>query len=418
MKQTYNIYEENWPRLEKRLKAISKKCKTYGTEFHFRKVGEEIKPFTDEDGKQINLKFFVVEASGVAQIAGWEFAGTIEHTANGNIITGYTEETLPERFFTAPCQCEHCKSKRRRNNTYIVKNIETGEYKQVGKSCLRDYTNGLSAEAVTAWVAGFESLIKGETPGDGGERKVYVETREILSYMAECIRIYGYVKRDAWSGECTADRAWRYYAAAHNWGGVWMQESNRQTRHEMDGIGFDVTRKIVQSKVDDALDWASRIEDKGNVYMHNLKVACGLEYCEKSSGGIIASLFPTYDRNLEYEAERRAREAQREAEARCESNSSYQGTVGKRITINGLQKIRVLTSWETQWGTTSIVKLVDMSGNVYTWKTSSFPQSVWTKIDAYGEAEACKDMVLTGTVKEHKEYRGIMQTELQRCRIA
>jgi len=53
-----------------------------------------------------------------------------------------------------------------------------------------------------------------------------------------------------------------------------------------------------------------------------------------------------------------------------------------------------------------IYKIIGEDGNVYTWKTGKF-------ID-----EEVSDMLITGTVKAHTEFRGIKQTELTRCRVA
>ena len=53
---------------------------------------------------------------------------------------------------------------------------------------------------------------------------------------------------------------------------------------------------------------------------------------------------------------------------------------------------------------TYIYKIVDIDGNIYTWKTSG------------GIAEETTEIV--GTVKAHNEYRGTKQTELTRVRKA
>ena len=63
---------------------------------------------------------------------------------------------------------------------------------------------------------------------------------------------------------------------------------------------------------------------------------------------------------------------------------------------------KIMTTWETDYGLTKIFKIVDVNGNVYTWKTSG------------GISDDAKEIV--GTVKSHNEYRGIKQTELTRVR--
>lgn len=145
----YAIYEGNIDRLEKKLKRISNKCKAYGCDFHYEQTGEEFRELKDEKGNKYTARFVLVEAEGTAIINDWEFIAELEHTENGNIITGVAGVEVPERYYTSKPMCEHCNSKRFRKNTYIVRNKQTGEFKQVGKSCLKDFTHGMSAEAVT-----------------------------------------------------------------------------------------------------------------------------------------------------------------------------------------------------------------------------------------------------------------------------
>jgi predicted histidine transporter YuiF (NhaC family) len=135
-----------------------------------------------------------------------------------------------------------------------------------------------------------------------------------------------------------------------------------------------------------------------------LKTTCSLEYVTGRNLGILASLFPTYNRELEYQAEKAERERKRAAEMASEANSRHIGTVGDRITIN-VNSVKCVTSWETEYGVTRIYKIVDEAGNVYTWKTGNFIAEEDVK-------------TIKGTVKEHNEFRGIKQTELTRCKVA
>jgi hypothetical protein len=84
--------------------------------------------------------------------------------------------------------------------------------------------------------------------------------------------------------------------------------------------------------------------------------------------------------------------------------SKHIGEIGQRITIK-IASATCLTSWETEWGTTKLFKIVDYSGNVFTWKTSSFP-------------DFDKSEIITGTIKAHNEFRDCKQTELTRCKVA
>lgn len=64
----YSIFEDNMPRLIKKMATIEKKCHQYGCEFHFEEVGEEYREVKLEDGTITTLRFVVVEAEGTARV--------------------------------------------------------------------------------------------------------------------------------------------------------------------------------------------------------------------------------------------------------------------------------------------------------------------------------------------------------------
>lgn len=58
-----------------------------------------------------------------------------------------------------------------------------------------------------------------------------------------------------------------------------------------------------------------------------------------------------------------------------------------------------------EWGDTYLYKFLTADGNVFSWFSS--PR---------GLAQGDK-VILTGTVKDHKEYKGIKETQLTRAKI-
>ena len=233
------------------MKRISNKCKAYGCDFHYEQTGEEFRELKDEKGNKYTARFVLVEAEGTAIINDWEFIAELEHTENGNIITGVAGVEVPERYYTSKPMCEHCNSKRYRKNTYIVRNKTTGEFKQVGKSCLKDFTHGMSAEAVTQYMSLFDTLIEGETPESGCSYQRYVNTKEYLSYVAETIRHFGYT-RSSDEGISTAIRALDFYDAAH--GRAVTKEYLQDLLDKMRSVNFDIDSDLTVKLVSDALE--------------------------------------------------------------------------------------------------------------------------------------------------------------------
>lgn len=91
--------------------------------------------------------------------------------------------------------------------------------------------------------------------------------------------------------------------------------------------------------------------------------------------------------------------------------SNHIGQVGQRLTV----KVKYIhtASWENNFGygywtsnVTNLHKFVDENGNILVWKTSNFIE------EDYGT-----EMMLTGTVKEHSEYKDDKQTVMTRCKL-
>lgn len=173
----------------------------------------------------------------------------------------------------------------------------------------------------------------------------------------------------------------------------------------MQKVGFNAESKEATEMVNDALHWILNQEVK-NDYMHNLKTVCSLADCHSGRFGLLVSLFPTFNRELEIQAQK----AEQDRKNKVESKSEHQGQVGSKLIIE-VESVKCITSWESCFNgyhttMTYVWKIVDKQGNVYTWKTSNW-------MDEQNPPKTIK-----GTVKEHKVFREIKQTELTRCRIA
>lgn len=395
----YAILEANMERLMKKITRIRNKCNKYGCDFTFEEVGEEFRELKDEHGANYTARFVIVDAEGTAIVNGWKFIASVEHTEKGNIINRACDIEVPEWYYTSKPVCEHCHSNRYRKDTFIVMNEETGEFKQVGKSCLFDFTHGMSAEGAAAYTALFDEIIKGEAPSGNGYGGKYYDTKEFLQFVCETINHLGYVKYDPEHpyATTTKEKALDYYTVRHGGFSYMLRDYEEKLKAEMKAMVFTPDCEDVVEQVEAALAWIAEQDESSN-YIHNLKTACSLEYVEGRNLGIITSLFPTYNKDLQYRAKKR-REA-KEAKA-----SEYVGEIGKRIEID-VKSVKVVTSWETDWGITKIYKITDTAGNVFIWKTGTY-------LEEDGDG-----MKIKATVKDHKEYNGCKQTEIIRCRVA
>ena len=406
----YSIPECNIESLEKKLIRIRNKCAKYGCEFVYERVGEhfEEKEFRYEDSRGVakvvkeNVKYIDIEVDGKAIVNGWRFAATLEYTEKGNIINSVGGMEIPDRYYSCSPWCEHCRTRRDRKSSYIVFNEETGEFKQVGRACLKDYTGGLSAQNVAAFESYFKEVEEAsEFSGFGGFGGSYFDVKDFMICAAETIRVFGYVKRES-REVSTAVKAEDLYRVENGMRLPWgCEKEMREAYDDAVARGFNTKNKESIDLAEKVVDWIVNNEKDDN-YFHNMKVACSLRCTNARNLGLLVSAFPTYNRELEYLAEKMIRE---EKEKEAAAKSSWMGNVGDKVSFK-IADYRCISSWETQWGLTSVYKLVDEDGREATWKTGSW-------ID-----EKCIGKTVKGTIKEQKEFRGIKQTELTRCRIA
>lgn len=408
----YAIYEELFSEVEKKLNRVTKKCIKYGNDFKFKIAGTEIRTIEDkENGKwdsenqkyvypTYNYKFILIDVEGTTKIDDWECVSVLEIHKDGNIIRRInTEINIPERFKTSENVCEHCNSKRHRKNLYVIHNIKTEEWKQVGGDCLKLYTGGLNLEYIAAWLDGITELEQND--GFIGEgTKYYYPVDEVLGAATEVIRKLGYYNRES-------------NLPTKNLVTILMQQKdtiskvydlNKELRIAKLNIEFDKSdfyRKETDDTVKAIIKYYKSLK-ADTEFIHNIQIMLNEGYVEAKNFGFLSYLPEGYNKYLKLESEKSERE-----KARDNEKSEYFGEIGKRYKDVSIQSVNHLTSWETQWGTTHIYKIVIEDGSVLTWKSST---------GLYLECNEKFDKI-TFTVKAHTEYKGQKQTEITRCKV-
>lgn len=403
--RTFLIHESNLEHLEKKLVAIKNKCQKNHFSFTYNIVGEEFQTTKNEaTGEEYTARYVVVEVEGHVQHNGWRFVAVVDHHDTGNVIRAYdTELEVPDRYRHCGPTCEHCNKIRSRKDTYIVYNEETQEFKQVGKSCLQEYTNGIDAESVAAFVETFGKLEDaGGYSGSSFER--YFELDKMLRYAFECVKHFGYEKAYDDFGDpnnySTRRRVMDYYSV--NTGRrSWMPEAEvERLQREMDQVGFNPDSEYAVESAREAIKWITS-QDEANSYLQNLKVICADSYIKSKDLGLAVSLPAAYNRhlkNVEYEEKKKA---QQESES---NSSTYQGEIGQRINFS-VAEMYCVTTLESIYGTTWLYKITDDAGNIYIWYASN-------------PVDTENVITLVGTVKQHSEYQNVKQTVLTRCKVA
>ncbi len=390
----YKIPESNIPKLQAKLAKLNQAALRIGMKpVTINTLGiQEIK-----DDKGFVHRIYEVHIDGEApKLAGWTFVATLTHAPEGNIIRTTPNETVPKQYYTAPPCCDYCKKDWiQRRDTYIVKN-EKGEYRQVGSNCLADFLghpdpNSYAAVAeMMAYLDKDAEELEKEDTGPNSPAFDRADTEEYLTYVAATIDQEGWISgKQAYENPGTISTAER----------ALIQMEQRHTLRPNERV------TITQKHKDEAkatLDHIRKtLTSPTNEYQHNLKTfASSNAFTVREGKGFVASMIPFYRRDME-------KAIAQQKQAVLTKDSLFVGNIGERlydihITVLGIHET------EGAYGTTYIIRMLDEQGNVYTWFGVGAAASMF---------ERGKTYTISGTVKNHNEYKGRKETVLSRVKI-
>ena len=349
--------------------------------------------------------YFHVEITGPAPVlAGYEFVATLQHENAGTIL-----RTVPgaevvagelDRFRNVKPHCEHCKVRRYRRDSFVVRNVETREVVQVGRNCLGRYIGGgASPESVgklAELLISARALCDSDGYGDFGGGEMLASLPRFLMYVATSTRLDGWVSRTAarnYDKTATVDRVWRLMFPGKSSAD---RQRSREFRAEITGADRDLAIKAF-------VEFSAFVYsgDCMSDYEHNLRVSLASAFVTGRRAGIAGSLIAWYERRTGRAAERKARA---DAERAARATSEYVGTVKERSDYR-LTVTRVIDC-ESDYGVSHGHFFTDERGNVFVWWTGSKRLETGLTYD------------VKGTVKKHDEYKGVKQTTLTRCKVA
>ena len=368
--------------------------------------------------------------------SGWSFVATINHTQvdDGQYINlinkapDFADADLGVELRNARPVCQHCNTARRRNDTFVIRHDDSRQI-QVGRNCLQDYlgdADGTSLLSYATFVAELRGFCEDDLFGlDSGKQVEAYSVGAVLAWAAASIEFRGFVSRGSvyenGYGLATADHVINTLATLFRRGGA----TAKDRKYLAEGWGqkewaVPVTeshRELAES----IIEWTRTIsDDTDSDYLWNLKVACGLHTISSKQIGIVASAVTAYDRHIN--GQRRKAEQEKVA-----ATSEYIGKKGDKIgrklsaadKRKGAAAFPALTvtvsftrSFETAWGTTTLVSFTDTDGNVLTWFASNGAYDTDGK-----QVEEGNTYTLVATIKGHKDYKGIKQTSVNRCNL-
>lgn len=417
-RHSFEILEEKLNWFKKRMEQLAKRAAKMGVEAPSYEIGEafdvketrSIDSDPDYEGEPRAVTVIVrkhhVEVIGCApRYAGWTFAATLQHLEGGEtLVRNIAKIEAPVEYRNAGQKCDHCKSTRRRNDTFLVVH-DDGTWKQVGSSCIGDFLGADSPQKIAAqaeYIA--EALGFGAAGGLGSKDPDRVSIEDFLPIVAAVMNAFGWVSRTKAKEEerpATADLALDVALPPK---GQHKPLRNPRTKVRIiDEITADCTARATA-----AAEWVRDLSDADlNEYLHNCRAIVRSGAVEHRTAGYAASVLIAYDKHMDRVRARAAR-----------PESNHVGTVGERQHFTVTQV--TVKEINGDFGCSFLHLFSDAAGNDLRWFGSG---RLWKNGSTAGSGpmvDQVKDgetIEIVATVKKHDEYKGRKQTQITRCSV-
>jgi hypothetical protein len=375
--KTYTIDAALVDRFEAKLATFSKKFEKYGNgsiSYDVSAPYVATVPYTSQKHLVVDI---TIDAS--YKISGYEFVASLESTSSDNLIKKVSDDVFVPETYRTRCACDHCKTNRMRKYTVLLKNIDNGDYVQVGKSCVADYL-GRDMSDYASYLSIFDSIddfVENNLTSTRGGNTLVFDFEDIICQTWEYVNRFGYISKAM---------------ASENYS---MTATSTAVFFAMTGGGFEEKKFEVyditddsKSKCSDVIKFIKDLDDSSD-YNHNLKTLSDLAYADRRNFGLVVSAVGSYIRAT---AEKKEREAK--------IPSEHIGTVGDKIEFKATPVC--ISSYLGDYGWSYIYKM-DVNNNIIVWKTNK----------ALDEVEC----TIKATIKEHSDFRGQKQTVITRGKV-
>lgn len=417
--------------------------------------------YTEIVDKQLVEVFDMTITSEVIRNEGYTVEAKIDHLEGGNFVTMTNNEAELDRAWTALKPfCEHCGSNHGLKVTYIVKGH--GCTKQVGRTCLKEYC-GIDPQALGIWNEILSICLDEDcdhTEWDYAKATKVFDIADALALAIEVIKMQGYVKSDETNSNkyqlkeqlmhkvkplpeslaqaeeiieaakamksidelfAESDEYKAFNASWHKYNDPAINEIKGMTEYNdnrfdsleeykqwlLYGLYQDIAHAYededgkLHTEGEVRASWMrsypyKQSAGKADFLINNIRTLAKTGYCKDTHLGFVAYAPIAYEQYCKALSEDTEKAKQREESAKV---SEYVGQIGERITVE-VAEMKLLTSWESDYGYTYLYRFVDNAGNVLIWFASR----------PIEDAKKIK-----GTIKSHSERDGVKQTVLTRC---
>ena len=342
---------------------------------------------------------FIVEGRTPVIEGDWQFVGVITYGHSEPRVWTIKPDDTDEvrRLDISSPRCVHCETLRKRDRIMVVRNGSTGELHMLGSNCVQDFLGGAARDLallvdrfsrLEIWIkeVGEEELVDGERDPESTAFPLVT----LLAVTAFIVKRTGrYVSRTESMNRGTTSTpvdAWLFISAGRT------EDSEARAQFTLEqGRWFD------QAKA--AIAWAASIKPS-NEYERSIRTIARDGWFSvrgrRSETALAASIWSAFMR------------AQAVDVRRTNDNlNEWHGIVGEREELV-LTVIRKLAH-ETQFGTSMRVEMRDAEGRLFVWWCS--------RPAAVEEVGVGSTVRLLASIKEHKDWNGVRQTVLTRCKV-
>lgn len=405
--KTYKVPEQNLSKLQAQMAKLVHRCNRVKIAAPVLTVGAFEETADTFEGITTVTRVYNVtlESAGRPKIDGYEFAAVLSPATDedghflGNVlrrVPGF-EGDIPAIYRDANNYCDHCKSIRRRLETFVIHSA--AGFRQIGRNCLANYLGMTDPERYISMAEllidadDLMAMAEDEGFGGGSGTDPRLLMSEVLELTASAIRLYGWLSNKSareFEKTSTSSRVTN-----------WIFGSAR-TREQFE-------HKLIVSEEDKALA-ASTIEWLGTLstsdpsdYVANLALLAKSVSIKSKNFGIACSAINAYSKEREFQIRRNAR-------IEGDSKSEFIGEVGERRKFEGATVVYT-NSFESEFGVSHLYKM-KIGDNVVVYFSS---RELWNQGDVIPE--------FTATVKKHEnrvdKYSpdGVKQTVVTRATL-
>lgn len=337
------------------------------------------------------------------KFAGWMLTGvleplTLDDGTTENLVRTVPGYTVPLVYRNRVGECDHCKTIRRRVETFVVQH-EDGRTKMVGRQCLKDFLGHADPHALAKLaelLCELSSLCDSAGNEDWLGGGCYVPNAWTLHYFLTVTSAV--IRKEGWLSKTKAREQDRQSTSDHVCyflNPPFGKEAKAEWERYCDEINAILEDPTHEQAAQAAIDWAKGLEPKDTEdYLYNVNLIARAGFVKDRTVGLSCSMLTAHRRAIEAFEEKKNRPV-----------SEHVGQIGEKVELE--VTCHKVISHEGQYGSTGIHKMTDTKGNDFTWFASS--ATTWL--------EEGLQYQIKGTVKDHGEYQGRKQTVLTRVKI-